>query len=804
MKIIKVLSLICFLAISNYAQEESYGIEGIVTDSQGNLANMAEVKLIGKSEPSFEKVLRTNDKGFFRILELAPGLYFISASISESGNNETSAPIEIQIRVGRIIEQNIQTAKVDQIREQVTVIASGTTQTLDEVSKTVNVIEAQELRDRADFSLVESLRSIPGFRIQQLGGFGRLASIKTRGLRNQDTALLIDGVRFRDASAITGDASSFLSDFTLTSVNRIEVLRGSGSSLYGTNAIGGTIDFQTPKPTSGFHGNVSAAYGGYGLRRFRANVSDGTSNGKFAFNIGGARTAYTEGIDVQDDAHNTNFQTRVEFNPFSKTNISGRIFVSDADVRLNSNPNFIGAALPASVTTIIDAIPLSRAELRRYENGTPLAQLNRGNANFIPDANDPDNIQKSQFFNGQIVLTHAFSDRLVFQGYYSGLKTRRENENGILGIPFQSASTSVFEGTINTVNGHFNWTLNRFNEITAGYEFEHEKYGNDGFTPTGTNNFFTRAKQSSNTVYAQDIIKLFDNRLQFAAGFRAQFFDLKTPTFSQINALYTGGASQNPPNAYTFDTALSYFFEKSKTKIRAHAGSGYRVPSLYERFGSTFFLGFTALGDPDLLPERSIAFDGGIEQNLFGNRAKLTAVYFYTRLIDTIGFGAGRVIPNTPRPFGGYLNTRGGIARGTEFSGDVRVTDSTDVFASYTYTNSDQRFSQVPTVGIIQTLGIPDRQFTLVATKRFKRAWVNFDFLASSSYLAPLGFPTRVFRFRGNRRGDLTGGYNIPLKNERFNLRVFGTIENLFGDDYFENGFRTFDRNGRVGLSFGF
>ncbi len=300
-------------------------------------------------------------------------------------------------------------------------------------------------------------------------------------------------------------------------------------------------------------------------------------------------------------------------------------------------------------------------------------------------------------------------------------------------------------------------------------------------------------------------MKLFNNKLQLAGGFRVQFFDLKSPKFSLTNAPYNNLTLENPPNAYTFDGAGSYFFSKTGTKIRAHVGNGYRVPSLYERFGSTFFLGFTALGDPNLKPERTIAFDGGVEQNLFDKRAKLTAVYFYTKLIDTIFFSNNApAIGTTTRPFGGYSNTKGGIARGTEFSGQVRATDSTDVFASYTYTNSDQRVSQVPTVGIIETLGIPHHQFTLVATQRFKRAWVNFDFLAASSYLAPLGFPTRVFRFDGNRRADLTGGYNFPLKSERFNLRVFGTIENLFGDDYYENGFRTFDRNGRVGLSFGF
>lgn len=790
MRIFKVLSLICFLTIGISAQQTAT-VSGTLNDAGSIVANQ-KIKLVSGNE-TFEAT--TDADGNYQFANVADGSYLLvyhskQASVKVEGGQVSIAPLA-----------------------DVVVISANTTQTLDEVSKTVNIIGAQELRDRADFSLVESLRSIPGFRVQQLGGFGRLASIKTRGLRNQDTAILIDGIRFRDATAITGDASAFLSDFTLNSVDKIEVLRGSGSSLYGTNAIGGTIDFQTPKPQSGFHGNVAGAFGGYGLGRFRANVSDGTSDGKFGFNIGGARTVYTKGIDGQDDAHNTNFQTRVEYNPFSKTNISGRIFVSDAYVRLNSNPDTIGTP-PASNQTIIDAVPLSREELRRYENGTGLSALNRGNANFIPDLNDPDNNQKSQFFDGQIALTHAFSDKFVFQGYYSGLRTQRKNDNGLLGFGsgFQSASLNVFKGTIQTANGHLNWTPNRYNELTAGYEYEHERYANDGFTPTGTGNFFTRASQSSNTVYVQDLLKFFDNKLQIAGGARAQYFDLKTPEFSITNALYSNSTLDNPPTAYTFDGAVSYFFEQSKTKIRAHVGNGYRVPSLYERFGSFYSSfgtgGFFALGDPNLRPEKTVAFDGGVEQNLFSNRAKLTTVYFYTRLNNIIGFG-NAVIPviGAPRS-SGYLNTRGGVSRGGEFSGQIRATDSTDVFASYTYTNSDQTAPQVAGSGVYQTLGIPKNQFTLVATQRFKRAWVNFDFLASSSYLAPIfsntTFRSYIYRFKGNRRGDLTGGYTFPLKGERMNLRVFGTIENVFGDDYYENGFRTFDRNGRIGLSFGF
>lgn len=674
------------------------------------------------------------------------------------------------------------------IRETVTVSADSS-QPIDEVSKTVNVISGQEMRERADFTLVESLRTIPGFRVQQLGGFGRTASIKTRGLRNQDTALLIDGVRLRDASAITGDASPFLSDITLTSVSRVEVLRGSGSSLYGTNAIGGTVDFQTPRPTSALHGQASYAAGGLGLQRFRGNISNGT--GIFGYSAAIARTVFSKGIDGQDNAHNTNFQTRIEYNPFSKTNISGRMFVSDAFVRLNASPDTLGE-LPFSNAGVLSAQP---------------------GVNFIWDENDPDADQKSRFFNGQIVLTQVLNSTTSLRAYYSGLRTSRKNENGILGPGFQNGSTSFFDGTIQTANATLNWSPNAVHDVKAGYEFEHEKFGNDGRTPNGTGDFFTRAFQSSNTFFAQDVVSLFDGRLQLAGGLRAQFFALDDPVFSIANAPYSNLSLDSPPTAYTFDGAASYFFAGTGTKVRAHAGNGYRVPSLYERFGTFFstFFGpeFVALGDPGLKPEKTIAFDGGVEQYFAREKIKLTAAYFYTKLIDTIGFG--NAVPDigaTVRPFGGYQNQKGGIARGGEFSGTVKPARSTDIFASYTFTNSDQREPQVAGSGVIETLGIPKHQFTLVATQRIKRFWVNLDLTATSHYLAPIFsntyFNTYIYRFEGNRRADVTAGYTFPIKKDKFSLRVFGTVENLFDQAYFENGFRTVPRNGRAGVSFAF
>ncbi|MFZ1701726.1 MAG: TonB-dependent receptor [Pyrinomonadaceae bacterium] len=733
---------------------------------------------------------RTDADGNYRFENIKPGKYFVAITFVSTGE-KTVDKAQVTVREDKIKQFDFEVVREPVVLRAEVTIAAGELQAIDQVSKTVDVITGQEMRDRADFSLIESLRTIPGFRVQQSGGFGRVATIKTRGLRNQDTAILIDGIRFRDPSAITGDASSFLSDFTLTSVSKVEVLRGSGSSLYGTNAVGGTVDFRTPEARRGTHGQLSGAVGGLGLGRFRGNLSHGTENGKFGINAGVSRTTYTKGIDGDDEANNDNLQTRIDANPFSRTSISGRIFYSNADVLLNSGPDTLGF-LPPTSATIIDARP---------------------NVNFLPDVNDPDNIQRSRFFSGQFVVNQVISSKLVVSGYYQGLKTKRTNDNGTLGAGFQSASTSIFDGTIHTGNAHINWTPDDRHQITAGYEFESERFGNDGMTPGGTGNYFTRAGQTSNSFYVQDLLSLADGRLQLAGSARFQQFSLDRPEFSLSNAPYDNLTLDDPPSAYTFDGAASYFFRSSGTKIRAHIGNGYRVPSLYERFGSFFSSfgtpTFIAIGDPFLKPEKTIAFDAGVEQEVANGRLRLSATYFYTHLRDIIGYGnVVSDIGSTTRPFGGYENQKGGTARGGEFSIKAKATASTDVFASYTFTNSEQLTPQVSGSGILNTLGVPDHQFTLVATQRFKRFWVNFDFLATSTYLAPifsnLTFNTYVYRFDGNRKGDLTAGYTFGPNKEKMTLRLYGTIENVFDHEYYENGFRTGGATGRVGLTFGF
>lgn len=791
MKPVYIFFLTILLAAAVFAQSDPQAISGTVRDSNGKPIANTRVRIIGETQPSsvFETV--TDSDGNYRIANISPGEYTIEATFTDSDSSAHTQARKVRHQLGSATTADLQLSWPDAIRESVTISANAE-QTEQEVTKSVSLIGSGEIAARQETNVTDALRTIPGLRIQQLGGFGKTANIKTRGMRNQDTAILIDGIRFRDASAIWGDASSFISDIALANTSKIEVLRGSGSSLYGTNAIGGTIDLRTAPTPNGFHGNAFAGFGGLGMNRFGGGVSYGSD--RWSLGGGISRMAVTDGIDGNDDADNLSVRGRFDAKPWNKANISVRLYNSNSFVRLNSDPDTFGS-LPPTNATIIDA-----------EEGV----------NFVADADDPDNTQRSKFFIGQIVFNQAFSDELSFNAYYSGLKTKRTNVSGPLGVGFQSASTSFFDATINTFNAGISWRPNGMHHITAGYEFERETYGNEGVTPSGTADYFANASQSSSTIFAQDLISLLDGKLQFTGGFRGQFFGLGTPEFSLQNAPYADVSPADPASAITFDGSAAYLISSIGTKIRVHAGSGYRVPSLYERFGTFYSTWggnrFVPIGAPDLEPERSAAFDIGADKYFSKWQAKLSAVYFYTKLDRTIGYG----LLAQPDPWGrdnfdsggGYLNTKGGFARGGEFSGELHPTRSTDIFASYTYTNSDQRAPQVAGSGVATTLGIPKNQFTFVATQRYKQFWVNFDLLVTSDYLAPIfsnsTFNSYVYRFDGNRNADLTSGYRFLLGDDKYLLTVHGKLENLFGNEYFENGFRTQGRTGSIGLAFDF
>ncbi|MDQ6651656.1 MAG: TonB-dependent receptor [Acidobacteriota bacterium] len=769
-----------------------------VTDPQGAILPNAKVTLYTRDGRIRINGL-TDRTGTFRFEKLAPGEYLIEAEATGFARGAAHV-LRVERDANTSLDISLPLAGVS---EQVVVTAQATVQPVDEVSKAVSVVDSREIDERDEAEIANALRTVPGLRVQQLGGPGRLVSIKARGLRNQDTAVLIDGLRFRDAT--TGDATSFLSDFLVTNLDRIEVLRGSGSSLYGTNAIGGVINIVSDEGGGPTHGNILLEGGGLGLFRGRGQIAGGTS--RLIYSAGATHLNVARGVDRDDAARNTSGQGRVVIRLSPKTTLSAQIYTGTSFVQLNSSPDVIGT-LPA--TGIVDARPLSRTELRRLEMGVPTAQLKLDGATFIPDANDPDASAAARFFDGAITFGHRPLEAFGYSISYQGLATRRLNSNGPGGIGFQPFGGSTHtqdDGHIHTLNARTDFRIGKYNFTNAGYEFENVTFLNRSFSFNAADNSSTNVVEHSNTLFVQDQLRFLEDRLQLSAAFRAQFFSLNNPKFTpSAGAPYAGIVFGSPGNAYTGDGSIAYLFRATHTKLRAHIGNGYRAPSLFERFGTSFFGGFfSPLGDPRLRPERSIALDAGIDQSLRDNRLHLSATYFYTRLQEVIGFDfSGKINPQTD-PFGrffGFLNTGGGLARGLELSATASPTRMLDVFVSYTFTNSDQQTPQVSGSGVISSLVIPDHQFAAVVTQRIgRRAFVNFDLTATSDYLAPV-FP-RVYRFKSLIKADVGVSYELPL-TERRRLRLFGYVDNLFDRDNFESGFRTPGRTGRGGASLSF
>jgi vitamin B12 transporter len=784
----------------------SASLLGHVRDPRGASLPGAIVTLYGR-ERTFSLVTTTDASGAYRFEKLAPGEYLIEAQASGFESAEGKP-----VTVSQTTTYDI-SLEVSGVRSTVVITASDTPQTVDEVSKALTVVDSREIDERDEFSLPEALRVVPGLRIQQQGGPGSFTSIRTRGLANEDTAILIDGLRFRDAAAPQGDASGYIEDLFATNVSQIEVLRGSGSSLYGSNAVGGVVNLITDEGGGPIHGSLLGEGGGLGLFRTRGQLAGGSHNNRVVYSGGFSFLNVSHGVDDDDAARNASGQGRVLFRLSSTATLTGRIYAARSRTALNNSPEGIGN-LPA--TGIIEAVPLAPDQQRRFEAGVPSNQLILGNANFVPAANDPDSLRKANFFDGAIIFNHRPNTTFGYTVSYHGLATNRSSLNGPLGVgfqPFGGSTRSDFDARVHTFNARADVRAGEYNLITGGYEFESENFTNPSFPVNPVDNSNVDVTQRSHTLFVQDQLSLLKDRLQLSGAFRSQFFRLQRPVFTPAaSSPYQGITFQSPPTAYTGDGSVAYTFRSSGTKLRGHIGNGYRAPSLFERFGTSFdsFFGYSAFGDPRLKPERSIGFDLGIDQTFKNNRVRMSASYFYTRLQKLIIFDFSGLINPVTDPFGrfgGYVNTNGGIARGAEFELTATPTRTLNLTVSYTFTKAQQRTPQV--AGTIRSLVVPDHQFSVVATQRIgRRVFINFDFSASSNYIGaifdPVTFASRGYRFDGLAKADLGASYSLPLGNDKRQLRFFGYLDNLFDQDYFESGFRTPGRTGRAGATFVF
>ena len=188
-------------------------------------------------------------------------------------------------------------AEADSDGESIVVTATRSETRLSEVGQTISVLDRALIEQRQTVSLADLLRTTPGVTIARNGGPGGLTSVFIRGAQSEQTVALIDGVKLNDPSSPGGGFN--FADLLTDSVERIEILRGPQSVLWGSQAIGGVVNLITRAPTGALTIGATGEYGRYGSGHLTGNVSG--KAGPVAFSAG-AGYLTTDGISAFDRA----------------------------------------------------------------------------------------------------------------------------------------------------------------------------------------------------------------------------------------------------------------------------------------------------------------------------------------------------------------------------------------------------------------------------------------------------------------------------------------------------------------------
>lgn len=174
------------------------------------------------------------------------------------------------------------------------VVVTATRQPIsaDEALASVDVIDRDEIARAGNATLVQLLAGRPGVQVTSNGGPGSSSSVYIRGANSGHTLLLIDGVRVGSATS----GSPTLENIPLELIDRVEILRGPASALYGSDAIGGVIQVFTRKGREGFQPSVRAGIGTDGARTLGATLAGGVERLRYSVSAGNERS---DGIDAK-------------------------------------------------------------------------------------------------------------------------------------------------------------------------------------------------------------------------------------------------------------------------------------------------------------------------------------------------------------------------------------------------------------------------------------------------------------------------------------------------------------------------
>lgn len=229
--------------------------------------------------------------------------------------------------------------------QRIVVTATRIATPLRQVGASVSVIDAGLELNKGKIFLIDALRSVPGLVVTQTGGPGGQAVVRLRGEENYRTLVMIDGVRISDPAA--PQALTEFGHLLLSTIDRIEVVRGPQSLLYGADAIGGVVNIITKRGRPGLQG-VFAVSGG----SFDTALGSGTlSGGDEMFDATATVTVYrTDGFSAQEGAgyveddgyENVSLHSVIGFQPSDAVRIEGVFRAYDAEAQFDRDNDFNG------------------------------------------------------------------------------------------------------------------------------------------------------------------------------------------------------------------------------------------------------------------------------------------------------------------------------------------------------------------------------------------------------------------------------------------------------------------------------
>ncbi|MCK5739783.1 TonB-dependent receptor [bacterium] len=623
------LFILSFLLLFSFVSLHAASISGTVTDAtNGQHLSHANITVTGTQIGAM-----TNKKGTFSLQGLVAGP--ITLRIRYVGYETADTTISASENAPIVLMLKLYPAVIP--TSGVVVTSNRYEQELKDVALPVRVVTSRQIENTAPISLPDAIATEPGISLSRDGIWGTRAVI--RGLSQQKIVTLVDGNRIDTAP----DLAAGMSMVDVNDIERVEVIRGAGSALYGTGAVGGVINVVTKKGTytDAFHfnGSVISSYGSV----------NNLGAGHLKLNTGGSNW-YLYASTMYRSAENTQTPTgELENSQFSDNNIAvkaGFKPYKNQEIRLNFQQfNAEDVGIPGSF-----AFPVSAKVTYPSEQREMLS------AEWI----------------GRNWSSHLRQTSLKF--FYQDIERRVESIPNIVklipGPPDKRMTVnSIYPGADHFTDGaqfQTDWLLNQQNFFIAGIDYWQKKY--EGFrTKNLTIEILSPADNSViNTIekavadlplpdskyqslgfYAQNEFKTSNEKLALTVGGRYDF--IHTENDEGLYPLYeiTNGVRNDTPAGQaplwlaaedddkSWSANASAWYQLTPAmRLVATGARSFRSPSLEERYQYIDLGSIVKIGDPNLEPEDGWFSDLGFQLNT--NKLAWNANIFYNQLENLV------------------------------------------------------------------------------------------------------------------------------------------------------------------------